>query len=171
MPPTFLSGAALAVLMLTACSPTYNWRELRPEGSALQALMPCKPESASRTVPLAGTPAALHMLSCDTGGLTFALAWAELPDAATAARALPGWRRASLAAIQSAAEPGDTPTRVPGAEQAWTLQAAGRDHRGQPVRMEAVHFQRGARVYQAAVYGRSPDAEVSATYFDGLRLP
>jgi len=164
-------------LVLAACNPTFNWRELRPEGTPLQALMPCKPESATRAVPLdGGAPVDLHMHSCDTGGLTFAVAWVELGDAVRVPAALSGWRRATLAAVQVDPARADDPatawsTAVPGATQSSGLTAVGRNHLGQPVQVRALHFVRGAQVYQAAVYGPSPGDEIMGVFFEGLKLP
>jgi hypothetical protein len=175
-----LSRWLLPLLLLawaaSACSPTFNWREWRSEGTPLLALMPCKPESAARPVPLGGTPTTLHMHSCDTGGLTFAVAWAELPNAARAPEALAQWRGAALAAIRLAPALALDPqtqwvAKVPGADAAQGLMAQGTTHDNRPVQMHAVHFSRGNQIYQAAVYGsRLPEAEKS-TFFDGLRLP
>jgi propanediol dehydratase small subunit len=161
---------------VSACSPTFNWREWRSDGTPLLALMPCKPESAVRPVPLGGAPTTLHTHSCDTGGLTFAVAWAELPDAARAPEALGQWRGAALAAIRlDPALALDVQTqwdaRVPGASTAQGLRAQGTTPDNRPVQMRAVYFARGSQIYQAAVYGTGlPDAEV-ITFFDGLRLP
>lgn len=173
-----LALSLCSVGMLGACSPTFNWRELRPQGTPLQALMPCKAESASRPVPLdGGTPVELHMHSCDAGGLTFALAWAELGDAARAPAALAGWRRASLSAVHVDPARADEPAAqwnavVPGATQVVGLTALGTDPRGQPVQMRAVHFVRESTVYQAAIYGPAlKDANVTSAFFEGLKLP
>ncbi|MBT9466396.1 hypothetical protein [Hydrogenophaga sp.] len=166
----------LSVLTLTACSPTFNWRELRPEGAPLQALMPCKPETADRTVPLGGAPTVLHMHSCKAGGLTFALAWADVPDAAAVPAALIDWQRAALAAIRvDPALQGDPSHRwaatVAGSTLAQGITAQGIDPQGQPVQSRAVYFARGSQVFQAAMYGAAPSDEVSSTFFDGLKLP
>lgn len=172
-----LGLALFAGLALSACSPTFNWRELRPEGTPLQALMPCKPESATRLVPLdGGAPTELHMHSCDTGGVTFAVAWAELGDAARVPAALAGWRRASLGAVRVDPARADDPASawaaaVPGATQTLGLAAQGSDHQGRPVQVRAAHFARGTQVYQAAIYGPTLRDEVSSPFFDGLKLP
>ena len=164
----------LMAFLLTACYPTFNWRELRPEGTPLQALLPCKPETAERTVPLGGAPTVLHMHSCKTGDLTFALAWANA-DAATVPTLLNDWQRASLAAIRvDPALHTDPALRwnatVSGATQVQGIKSQGTNPQGQPVQAQAVYFTRGAQVFQAAIYGAASD-EVSATFFDGLKLP
>lgn len=175
--PRPLGLALSSLLILSACNPTFNWRELRPAGTPLQALMPCKPETATRPVPLdGGAPTELHMHSCEAGGLTFAVAWAELGDAARVPGALGGWRRASLSAVRVDPARADDPATawnaaVPGATQAMGLAAQGSNHAGQPVQVRAAHFARGTQVYQAAVYGPALSDEVSVAFFDGLKLP
>jgi hypothetical protein len=166
---------ALVLLALSACYPTFNWRELRPEGTPLQALLPCKPETAERTVPLGGAPTVMHMHSCKASGLTFALAWANAVDTAAVPALLGDWQRASLAAIRvDPALHADPAYRwsatVAGASMAQGITAQGTDPQGQPVQARALYFARGAQVFQAAVYGAASD-EVNTTFFDGLKLP
>lgn len=165
-----------APLWLAACSPTFNWRALPVDGAPLQALLPCKPEKAEREVPLAGVPTALQMRSCEAGGLTFAVAWADVREPARVPAALAGWRRASLLALKAdpaLADQTDAPPRpvVKGASQALGLQADGTDHRGAAMRMQAVHATRGTLIVQAAVYGPTIDERVAATFFEGLQFP
>lgn len=186
--PLFLPGRAagdrlltrasllVAVLVLFACSPTFNWREMRPQGTPLQALMPCKPEHAVRTVPLAGAVADLHMHSCDTGGLSFAVAWVELGDVVRADAALDEWPRASLATLRlDPALAGSTQARwdfqLSGAPKAKGLLVQGTGPQGQPMRMQAAYFARGSQVFQAAVYGPCLPADATNTFFEGLRMP
>ena len=176
MLPIRLAGALVALQLAAACSPTFNWREVRADGMPMRALMPCKPEAATRSVPLGGAPTPLHMRSCDTGGLTFTLAWAALPDAAAAPAALDGWRRASLAAIKAdpalaAAPAAQVAVTIKGTDRALGLQATGVDHNGRPVQMQALHASLGGAVFQAAVYGAAPDAAVVSTFFDGVQRP
>ncbi|MBA4264563.1 MAG: hypothetical protein C0453_05735 [Comamonadaceae bacterium] len=174
-----LNGALLVVsglLALGACSPTYNWRDLRPEGTPLQALMPCKPDLAERTLPLAGVPTQMHMHSCEAGGQTFAVGWAAVAAEADVTEVLAGWRAGSLAAIRvdpaSAAEANaDWPVTVQGADQLQGLQATGQDLQGKAVQMRGAYFAKGTQVFQAAVYGPTLPDEVLTTFFEGLRLP
>jgi len=166
--------ALLATLpLLAACNPTFNWRALPADGVPLRALMPCKPDKAEREVPLGGQPT-LQMRSCDTGGLTFAVAWADVGDAARVAPALAGWRRATLLSLRAdptLVDAASNDVRVPGATQALGLQAEGRDPGGEPMRMQAVHAVRGSLIVQAAIYGRAIDERVATTFFEGLELP
>ncbi len=173
---SFRAASLAALLALGACSPTYNWRELRLDGAPLLALMPCKPESATRPVPLLGAALAeLHMHSCETGGLRFAVAWADVGSAAQVAPALAAWRSASLQSIRVAPTPADDPSTrwtvtVAGAPAVLGVSAQGQDPQGQPVQTRAVYFSQGTRVFQAAVYGAKLPDEAVDPFFSGLRL-
>lgn len=165
----------LMAVALSACSPTFNWREVRQDATPLQALMPCKPETAQRSVPLAGSPTELHLLACETGGLRFALAWVELDAPAQVPQALAAWRSASLQAIGVRSLPGDEASTawaasVPGATQTLGVQASGQNPAGGAVQTRAVYFTRGTQVFQAAVYGERLPAEALEAFFGGLRL-
>jgi hypothetical protein len=159
------------VMLVGACSPTYNWRDLRPEGAPLQALMPCKPETATRPVPMLGQPTDLHMYSCEAGGLTFAVAWAEVSGASRASEALAQWQTASLAAIRVAPEAATTwVPRVAGADEVHGVHALGSNHQGQAWVTHAAYFSQGSTVYQAAIYGPKMSEQVTTTFFEGLSL-
>ncbi len=171
-----LASALAGLLLIAACSPTFNWRTVRAEGAPVQALMPCKPDRAEREVPLGGLNAKLHMLSCDAGGLTFALAWVDAGDAPRAALALQAWRRATLVAVHADPALADDaaaswPATLAGSDSAQGLQASGRDPRGEPVTVRALHAARGGRLVHAAIYGRAIDPDTAATFFEGVKLP
>jgi hypothetical protein len=171
-PAAWLAG----LLALAACSPTFNWRDWPVQGTPLRATMPCKPESASRPVPMLGTPVELHMHSCETGGMRFALAWADVGGASQVPVALAAWRAASLQTLRlTKLSPDDPalawPVKVPGAPQAEGVQAEGTDPQGQVVRSRAVYFARGTQVFQAAVYGARLNEAALEAFFGGLALP
>jgi hypothetical protein len=137
--------------------------------------MPCKPESASRLVPMLGAPVELHMQACETGGMRFALAWADVGAADQVPAALAAWQVASLQTLRvaaaSPADPGLTwSVEVKGAPQARGVQARGTDPQGQPVLMRAAYFARGTQVFQAAVYGARLDDGARDAFFAGLGL-
>lgn len=172
--PLRTAGLA-ALLSLAACSPTFNWREWPVPGTPLRALMPCKPESASRTVPMVGAPVELHMHACETGGLRFALAWAEIGRADQVPAALAAWPLASLQTLRVTAASADDPrlawaVEVKGASQVRGVRAQGTDPQGRPVLMQAVYFASGTQVFQAAVYGARLDDGATEAFFAGLGL-
>lgn len=166
-------------LCLVACSPTFNWRDVSLEGAPLRAQMPCKPERAERQVPLNAAGTTLRLLSCETGGLTFALAWANLAPQDNPSVVLDGWQQAGWARLRQTGAAADTP---PAGWTAWPVplaraqnlrgwQGMGLDHEGRAVSARQVYFAHGAVVYQAAVYGSSTDTSVVDPFFEALRLP
>lgn len=95
---------AAVLVMLTACSPTLDWRAVTLPGQGLQASLPCKPEQVQRSVELAGTPVDMHMSGCEADSATFAIACAVLQDPAQTGAALTHWRAAVLAGMQAPSE-------------------------------------------------------------------
>lgn len=166
-----------AVLLLAAaasgCSPTFNWREVRAEPSGLQAMLPCKPDKATRRVPMGGAQVELSLLGCDTGGATYAVLQAEVADPARPAEILAQWNQATLANMKS--ERSQAVAFVPpGADALPTslrVSAQGRRADGSPVRGEAAYFARGRHVYQAVVYAQDPRPDTLQPFFEGLKFP
>ena len=93
---------AAAVFAVAACSPTFNWREVRAESVALKATLPCKPDKAARTVPMAGRQVELKVLGCEAGGATFAVLTGDIVDPLRSGEVLAQWRAATLANMRSA---------------------------------------------------------------------
>lgn len=166
-------GTLAALLGLAACSPALNWRDARLEGTPLRVLLPCKPDSASKEVPLAGQAAALRMLGCDAGELTFAVAVADLGSSAQSGPALAQWQRATLANMKAEAGQEVRSMKITGAapEPAPLLvKASGRRPDGTPVAGHAAYFAQGGQVYQAVVYGKLIPTEASETFFESIRF-
>lgn len=166
------SAAAAAVFLACACSPTLDWREVRPENGGVVALFPCKPERREREVPLGGDKLRMTMHSCAAGGATFALSFADVADPARVGSLLAEWRR-SVASNLGAPEETVTPAKVSGMTpqpQAQRVRIQGHLPDGKTVEEHAVYFVRGLRVYQAAVVGDRLSAEALDTFFSGLDL-
>jgi hypothetical protein len=83
----FLACAA-SVLLLGACSPKFDWREIHGNNAPYVANFPAKPASQSRTIDLSGTPATMTMTAAQIDGVTYAVGSAEMTDAARAQAAL-----------------------------------------------------------------------------------
>jgi hypothetical protein len=173
-PMTFdpMKKCMLAVLGLAACSPALNWREVRPAGSALAAMFPCRPEHMVRSLGLGGAKVAMHLSACTVEGATYGVAYVEFPDSSYVAPAIEQMRAAAEANIGGhAIDPeamkvaGMTPN--PLAER-WRLQGLGADE--VPVQEQVGFFSRGRQVYQATVVGPKVNAEAVDTFFTGLKL-
>ena len=139
----------LGGLSLAACAPTFNWRLVPFESTPVQAMLPCKPERASREVPTPSqSKTQLQMASCDVDDQVFALsvmAWPvpnPSPEAlATAARQ---WLRAHWARL-GVMPPADTdmptgwqasPWQVKDAEWSGVWQGPAKDHQGRVIQAQ-----------------------------------
>lgn len=175
-------GLASSVVLLTACSPALNWRDVALPQEAMSVSLPCKPEQAQRTVELAGQPVEMRMTGCEADGGTFAVACATLADPGLAGGALTHWRAAVLASMQAPAQgqpgaPQDRPFVPAGAldlPQSVRTVALGRQPDGSAVAAQAVWFARvrGAKVHacHAVLFSARPRPEVAEPFLAGLVL-
>lgn len=172
-------GLAGAVLVLAACNPTFNWREVRPDNTALSLLLPCKPDKAEKTVPLGGQPVALLMLGCDAGEVTFAVAVADIGDVSRAETVLAQWQALTLANMKAGPAgtgPGASqvtpfrPAGMAGGAPALMVKASGQRADGRAVAGQAAYFSRGSQLFQVVLYAGVIDAEVAETYFSSLKF-
>jgi hypothetical protein len=163
-----------ALLALTACSPAFNWREVRPENTRLSLLLPCKPDKAQKIVPFGGQPTVLAMLGCEAAGATFAVAVADLGDAAKAAPVLAQWQSLTLANMK--AEPSTNqvlPLRLPGAAaEPPPLRVLARGQRtdGIAVTGQAAYFAQGSQVFQVVMYAAQITPDVAETFYSSLKF-
>lgn len=165
-------------LLLSACSPEQNWREVGLEGTSLKVQLPCKPDRTTRSVPLGGVPVDLQVVGCETGDAMVAVMSAPLQAGADANALLIGWQQATLAHV------GVPLPLAASQQQAWQrpgflplaasvrIQAPGRRNDGQPLVVSAVWgaVPEGERVrlVHAVVYDRRAAPEWVSTLFDGI---
>lgn len=171
--PRYRAAALLLGAALIGCSPTFNWRELRADPAPLRIVLPCKPDSGARKVPMAGREVELHAIGCDAGGATYAVMHADIGDAALADDTLARWRKATLSHLHGTelragafVPPGAT--ALPASQR---MLATGRGADGSPVQGEAAYFAQGSRVFQAVVYAPALRPEMVQPFFEGLKLP
>ena len=159
---------------LAACSPAFNWREVRPEGTRLNLLLPCKPDKAQKVVPLGGQATPLSMLGCDAGGATFAVAVADVGDAAKAAPVLALWQEVTLANMKAASASLQPLTlKIPGAAAGVAVsrvQAQGQRADGSAVSTQAAYFAQGSQLFQVVMYAPNIAPEVAETFFSSLKF-
>jgi hypothetical protein len=85
-----------AAALLSACSPALDWRDVRPKDINILLTYPCKPEQIAQDVELADQKIKMSMTGCVADKMTFALAHAQLPNPALAARALAQLHQAAV---------------------------------------------------------------------------
>jgi hypothetical protein len=168
-----IAAAVSAAAVSVACTPALDWREVRPEGSHLQLMFPCRPASHARHVSLAATTVEISMFACTADETTYALVFADMQDPSRVTPALDELSRSIAANVQAAGRVASSPIVVAGMtpnERSASWQVAGQLPDGRAVQEHAAVFAYGTRVYQATVVSsRSIDAEASAEFFAGLR--
>lgn len=135
-------------------------------------LLPCKPDRAQKTVPLAGRATLLSMVGCEAEGATFALSVADIGDAAQAVTVLSQWQALTLSHMRAAA-PVQSPIQIAGASlqpAPVRVVAQGQQADGQRIEGQAVYFARGSQLFQAVVYAPRMPPEAADTFFASLKL-
>jgi len=74
--------ALFAAVLLAACYPELDWREVSSAAGGYTVLLPARPDQATREVAIGGTRLVLNMTSVHKEGMAFGVAYAALPPAA-----------------------------------------------------------------------------------------
>ena len=157
---------------LAACSPALDWREVRPAGSGVSALFPCRPETRERTVRIAGAERRMQLHSCDAAGATFSLAVVDGAEPAGVDPLLAAMKAsvaANLGGQASAAEPFAPPGATPN-PASTLLKVAGRLPDGRPVAGGAAFFVHGVRIYQATAIGEALPEDALRGFFAAIKV-
>lgn len=148
MKNAFLKLAAIVlVFSISACSPKFDWREVRGGMAPFTILLPAKPSSFSREMELGGVKLQMHMTAADAQGVSFAVGCARVDDAGKIPEVLAAMRSGMLKNIQARSAKPDQP----GGEQ---LEATGTLQNGQAVKLVGRFVARGPWVYQVVALGR-----------------
>lgn len=170
---TCSGAAALVAACAAACTPTLDWRDVRPAGSSVQLLMPCKPASHARRVQLAGSSIEMTLYACEAGGDTYAIGFADLHDPARVTTALEELVHAARNNLRAATEPQAVPARVAGMTpnaRAARLQLQGLLPDGRAITETVVVFAYGTSVWQATVLGPQRDPSAVETFVESVRV-
>jgi hypothetical protein len=172
-----LSHSALILLccsLFCACTPTFNWRDLRLEstnGISLKAALPCKPDTGTRKQQLSDIQVELSMTGCVANETTFTLSRIPLTNPLDAPKVLAAWQAAAVANVGAKTIP--MSDAVVAGAGAWppatrvTLNGATTQAR---MLWFAKQNAAGVTLYQAAVYGKQLSPEAVATFFESLQL-
>ncbi|MEO6364249.1 MAG: hypothetical protein ABIO71_13545 [Caldimonas sp.] len=169
-----MAASLSACCLLAACSPALDWREVRPEGSGVTLLLPCRPLQLDRVVRLGEASLPMRLHSCTASEATFSIVFADAGTAALADALLPAMRGAAIANVAGAAMPLPLPA-IDGATpsaQSGLLRIVGRLPDGRPVVEHAAFFVRGSWLYQAAVVsaGEPVGPQAIEDFFRAIRV-
>ncbi len=168
-----LKAAAIGlILVLQACSPALNWREVRVGTAPVLALFPCRPDQGVQSVTLGDRTVKMTMMGCEAGGAMFTLAHVDQSSTDDGEALVALWQGGTLASmqgVQTSQAPFmlKTASATPAPRQ---IRAAGKRPDGSSVVLRAAWFAKGNAIYQAAIYADSDNDEVAQSYFEGIRL-
>jgi len=155
-----------------ACTPAWDWRSVPVPGTQLVTELPCRPSRFERAVTVAGVPLKLFMLSCETGGVTYGIATAEVADPARVDAVLFALRDGAAATIRSSGfsagalnMKGVTPFNGNS-----SAHLHGQRPDGETIDESIRVFARGTRVYQASAVGAALPEAALKPFEDGLRF-
>ncbi len=166
-----------SMFLLSACSPKYDWREVRSDTAAYVLALPTKPTTFSRKIDLNGTQVSMTMVASEVDGVTFAIGSAELPDATQAQVALPAMKTAMINNIGGLIKQEKVLTipqsmNAPGTVAVTEIEATGKMANGQTRILFARFLAKENRVYQLVVVG--PEKSISrdnvTTFFSSFKL-
>lgn len=138
--------AIAAGIALSACSPKFDWREVRGSSAPFTVLLPAKPSTFTREMELGGVKLQMQMTAADAAGVSFAVGCARVDDAGKVPEVLAAMRTGMLKNIQGV----PTAQNPPDAER---LEAIGTLPNQQPVKLVGRFLARGPWVYQVVAIG------------------
>jgi hypothetical protein len=162
-----------SIFSIAACSPKFDWREIRNNDAPFVAMFPGKPASHSRDIDLDGIKVKLHMTAADVNQISFSIAYAKLENndknlqALNQQRVLSAMQTGMLKNIQGTIvqpTPADSPKN--------TLTAIGKAQNGKAIKMLARFTQQGPWVVQVIMMGdeKSMSPEVTDMFFGSIKF-
>ncbi len=168
------AAALAAAIAAVACSPTFDWREARPDGSGVALMFPCRPVMEERRTQIGAAAAPIQLHSCAAGGAVFALAAIVATDPAGVTPMLDAFRVQTVANLAgTATELGEfsPPGATPNPRSARVV-IDGKRPDGRRVVAQAAFFVKGLRLYGATVLNAdvAGGSEAADTFFGAIRL-
>ncbi|MFC3109230.1 hypothetical protein ACFQAT_02075 [Undibacterium arcticum] len=154
-------AVSACTLLLLACSPKFDWREVHGKDAPFVVVLPAKPSSIARQINLNGTTVTMQMTAAEVDGVTFAIGTAELPDAAKAQAALPAMKKALVSNIKGTVKSESSAAAAQGAPggkrqtSSLSIEAEGvRGATAEPTLLIARFIAQDQRIYQLIVIGK-----------------
>lgn len=167
------------LLVLGACRPAYDWREIHETDAGYRILLPAKPVSMTRPIDLDGVSVTMAMTGARVDQALFTVGSVVLPspDDQARAHATHAMRTAMERNVQGH-ETQSTQVEVP------VIDAAGRvvgtvtgahvevegTVAGEPSHMSATFVARGDRAWQAVMIAPSADPEAAKLFHESFRI-
>jgi hypothetical protein len=171
--------ALMLATLLAACSPEFDWREIRVDDSSFVALLPAKPASMTRRIELEGLSLDMTMHGAKVSDTAYTIGVIKLPDSseATQSKALAAMQAAMVRNI-SGTERGNRPVSMTqvdasgarvGAVVGNEIEAIGRMG-DREARLLARFVAVDARAWQVVVLGPDTHREQAEQFLESVRL-
>ena len=149
----------LATAALTACNPTYNWRDYISQDAPYRVMFPDKPSVHKRTIDIGGMQVEMTMTAVDVEGAMYAVGSAQAPDAAKAEAALTSMKTALVknigATVTKEKASAAASMRAGSGTQAAAIDIEATGMRnGAPMKLIGHFESRDKRFYQVIVMGK-----------------
>ena len=162
------SAFAIIALALLACTPKFDWRDVRSDDSPYTILMPAKPATMTRELDLGQSKIVMHMTTVQVDGVSFAVGAAKLPDATAALAALTIIKANLLAKLDGPVTQQKTTSGNSAGKATLTDEfdatSSKADHSGSATRMVGKIVARENWVFQVLVVG--PDKAINRDSVD-----
>ncbi|MDQ7968970.1 MAG: hypothetical protein REI95_04940 [Oxalicibacterium faecigallinarum] len=166
------------LVLLTACSPAFDWREVRNEEFGYLIMMPARPTTVTRDINLDGAIIRMSMTATEVDKLTFAVGSATIPAPNNPQTALESMKTALIRNIRGTIIEESTftmPHTINGQKRLLAVlyvHAKGTAIDNQPRTLQARFVAQGNRVYQIVMTGpeEKMTRDVSDIYFSSLQL-
>jgi hypothetical protein len=148
-------GLLCISVLITACTPELNWRDIHFANGGLRFLLPCQPDQAERKIQIEPERSViLRMQGCESKGMLFTISQIELSPEQNPEKLITQWQKANLSALNykdhfqpSTLSLNLKGMRIDAAQQAWI-----KTRSGQPIWFGWAAAN-GNWMYQWAVYG------------------
>jgi hypothetical protein len=168
----------LTLFCLSACSPKFDWREVRAVDAPIFILLPAKAASHSKEIDLDGIKIKMTMTAADAGQISFALAYAKIDGIEKDSANYQLQQEKMLAAMKSGMLKNingkilDSNTNITSKTAPDLLQAIGQLKNGQSVKLIAKFTSYGPWVIQAVMIGDEKlfKPEIVDMFFGSLKF-
>ncbi len=167
------------LLMLVACHPAYDWREIHETDAGYRILLPAKPVSMTRPIDLDGVSVTMAMTGARVDEALFTVGSVVLPSSdeparAHATQAMRFAMQRNLQGHETKATQVEVPVidaagRVVGSVAGTHVEVEG-TVMGEPSHMSATFVARGDRAWQAVMIAPSAIPEAAKLFHESLRI-
>lgn len=174
LPRAPLCLVLFCLVTLSACFPTFDWRDVRGVDAPYTILMPAKPTQFSREITLADNVLTMQMSACDVSGISFAVGAVKLSDTSKGSAVLAAMKKGMVSNIRKSAGQ-DAASAQDSADSAGQerVEVEASAPNGDKLKLVGRFLIRGEWAYQVVMLGSSKKMTetVIDTYLTSFKVP